>query len=195
MHEYTIASGAVARPGLTFDVEAMKAPPPFLVGHWTGGEGGADRVHRVLVQRGLSVQFVGELDGTLVQMAPVTGRCAHAGRAGNVGIGVEMVSQGFPSKDGTSPRPFDRVTVHGAPVRAVRFTEAQIRSWVALAEWCAATFGWPRQVPRELRVLSPAELSRFRGALEHLHLSRRKADAGGHLVGALVAAGWKQVDP
>ncbi len=183
-------------PALQFvDRPALLKPPPFLVGHWTGGEGGAERVHRVLVSRGLSVHFTLELSGLLVQHADLDRRCAHAGSAGNVGIGVEAVSQGFPSKDGTSPRPFDVVTIHGAKVRAVRFTDAQLDAFVALAEWCAKAYGWPRHVPRELRVLSPAELARFRGVLEHLHLSRRKADAGGHFIGALVRAGWTPVDP
>jgi hypothetical protein len=50
-------------------------------------------------------------------------------------------------------------------------------------------------VPNVLRQFTPAEIAKWRGVLEHLHLSRRKADAGGHLIGALVKAGWKAVDP
>lgn len=186
---------AEQRDGLWFDVPSFAKPPPFIVGHWTGGEGGAAKVHRVLEQRELSVQFVLERDGSLVQMASVGGRCAHAGRRGNVGLGVEAVNQGFPNNDGTSPLPYDVVKVHGAKVRAVRYTEAQLAKWVALCEWAATRYGWPRHVPRELRVLTDAEVSRFRGALEHLHLSAKKADGGGHLVGALLGAGWTAVDP
>ena len=186
---------AEVRPGLWFNVPKLSKPPQFMVGHWTGGEGGAEKVHRVLKQRELSVHFVLERPGALVQMADLDGRCAHAGRRGNVGLGVEASNQGFPNNDGTSPLPFDTVKIHGAKVRAVRFTEPQLAKWVALCEWAAARYGWPRQVPRELRVLTDAEVSRFRGALEHLHLSAKKADAGGHFVAALVRAGWQQVDP
>jgi N-acetyl-anhydromuramyl-L-alanine amidase AmpD len=191
-----LAPMAIERPGLTFDgLPALAAPPPFLVGHWTGGEGGAERIHRVLVQRKLSVHFSLELDGDLVQHCDLDRRAAHAGRAGNVGLGVEASNMGFPRDDGTSPRPFDTQVIHGVKVRCVRFTDAQLARYVELAEWCAATYGWPRHVPNVLRVLTPAELARFRGALEHLHLSRRKCDAGGHFTAALVRAGWTPVAP
>lgn len=194
-----IYPGAAADPALQFhDLPLLGAPPPWIVGHWTGGERGAEAIHRVLVSRGLSVHFTIDLAGKLVQHAPLDRRCAHAGSVGNRGLGVEASNMGFPRKDGTAPRPIDVVQIHGPktkPTRTVRFTDDQLAKWVALCEWCASTYGWPRHVPRELRRLTPAEIGRFRGALEHLHLSRKKTDAGGHLVGALVKAGWTAVDP
>lgn len=194
-----IYPGAVQNPKLTFpDLRPFTAPPPWIVGHWTGGERGAEAVHRVLIERGLSVHFNLDLTGKLTQYASLDLRCAHAGSVGNRGLGVEASNQGFPSKDGTSPRPFDLVQIHGPktkPVRAVRFTDAQLAAWVALCEWCADRYGWPRQVPNVLRQFTPAEIARWRGALEHLHLSRRKSDSGGHFMASLVAAGWKAVDP
>lgn len=181
--------------GEWFATRAMAAPPPFLVGHWTAGEGDPSRVFDVLVARDLSVHFVGDHDGTLQQMAPVTGRCAHAGTLGNVGLGVEMINRGLPRKDGTAERPLVETRIHGRKVKVVSFTDAQLASWVALAEWGAAKFGWPRQVPNTDRVLTPAEIKRWRGALEHMHLTAKKIDAGGLLTGALVKAGWKAVTP
>lgn len=188
---------AAERPvELQFDgLPLLNGAPPWIVGHWTGGERGAEAVHRVLVQRGLSVHFTLDLEGRLVQHADLDRRCAHAGSVGNRGLGVEASNCGLPRKDGTSPRPYDVVEIHGRPVRAVRYTDAQLAAWVALCEWCATEYGWPRQVPDCLRQLTPREISRWRGALEHLHLSRRKVDAGGHLIGALVRAGWKAVTP
>ena len=177
------------------DLPTLREPPPWLVGHWTGGERGPSAIYRVLRGRGLSVHWTMSLDGDLVEHAPLTARCAHAGSVGNRGLGIEIASCGLPRKDGTSPRPFDVVEIHGRPVRAVRFTDAQLTRWVELAEWCAATYGWPRQVPDCLRQLTPREVARWRGVLEHLHLSRRKVDAGGHLTRALVRAGWKAVSP
>jgi N-acetyl-anhydromuramyl-L-alanine amidase AmpD len=182
--------------GLRFaGLRKLSAPPPFLVGHWSGGEGDAGRIFRVLNTRRLSAHFAGDLDGRIVKMAEPDERCAHAGSVGNAGLGIEFTSRGLPRDDGTAERPIDIVRIRGAKVRAVRFTEAQTRAWVALAEWFAATFGAPRVVPEELRTYSPAEIRRFRGALEHLHISPRKVDSGGHLVGALVSAGWKRVRP
>lgn len=183
----------VKRSGLWFDPPKLAAPPPFLVGHWTGGSRGAEAVHRVLVQRGLSVHFVGEPDGSMVQMADLDRRCAHAGSRGNIGIGVEMVSRGLPRKGSADATV--ATTVHGRKMTAVPFTDAHLAAWVALANDLADRFGWPRQVPDTDRVLTAAELRNWRGALEHLHVSARKVDAGMLLVNALADAGWKRVSP
>jgi N-acetyl-anhydromuramyl-L-alanine amidase AmpD len=192
----TLYPGASQDPALQFhDLPALTSPPPWIVGHWTGGERGAKPIYDVLQARKLSIHFTVDLAGTVVQHAPLDRRCSHAGSVGNRGLGVEIANMGFPRADGTSPRPFDVRVINGAKVRAVRYTDAELAAWVALCEWCAQAFGWPRQVPRELRQLTPAEAARWRGALEHLHLSRRKADGGGHLSAALVAAGWAAVDP
>lgn len=173
----------------------LKAPPRFVVGHWVGAESKADRVYRTLVQRGLSVHYVNEADGTLVQMAHHTDRCAHAGSRGNVGIGVENVSPGFPKLDKKASRSVVDGHAHGRPFKACAFTDAQLASYVALCERLAAEFGWPRQVPNTDRVLTNAELARFSGAVEHLHLTMRKVDSGMLLTKALIAAGWAAVDP
>jgi N-acetyl-anhydromuramyl-L-alanine amidase AmpD len=192
----TLYPGAVQNPKLVFkNLPLLTEPPPFAVGHWTGGERGAEPVFRVLVDRKCSAHFNLDLPGVLTQYAGLDRRCSHAGPVGNKGIGVEASNRGFPDKAGKAPRPFDIVKIHGATVRAVRFTDAQLAAWVALCEWLAAKYGWPRQVPNVLRKLTPAEAARWRGALEHLHLSRQKADSGGHFMRALVDAGWSAVDP
>ncbi len=181
--------------GAWFAGPKLEHAPPFLVGHWSAGEGGPERIYRALSGRGLSCQFAMGLDGVTVQLAPLDVRCAHAGSLGNVGLGIEIANRGVPDDSGRSPRPFDLVRIRGSKVRAVRFTEAQIKSWVELCEWFAATYGAPRVVPSELRTYAPSEIRTFRGVLEHLHISSRKIDAGGHLVGALVSAGWQRVRP
>jgi N-acetyl-anhydromuramyl-L-alanine amidase AmpD len=187
---------ATQNPKLMFtDLEPLSAPPPWAVGHWTGGERGSEAIFRVLQERRLSVHFTGALDGSLCQHASLDRKCAHAGSTGNRGIGFEFANRGLPAKDGTSPRPFTVVTIHGVKVRAVHFTDPQLAAWVKACEWLAERYGWPRQVPNVLRQFTPKEAARFTGALEHLHLSRRKVDSGGYLVGALVKAGWKPVDP
>lgn len=184
------------RDGLWFETAKLAAPPPWVVGHWTAGPGDASRVHRVLVQRGLSVHFVGERDGTMVQMAPLDARCAHAGSRGNRGIGVEMVSPGYPHGAFTGAYgPTVTTRVHGRDLEAFAFTAPQEAAWVALCEALADRLGLPRQVPDTDRVLTVGELSRWRGVLEHLHLTPKKVDAGMLLCRALIRAGWKPVSP
>ncbi|MCH9836767.1 peptidoglycan recognition protein family protein [bacterium] len=187
----------IKRDGLWFDgLAPLAAPPPFLVGHYTAGAGDAERVHRVLVQRGLSVQFIGERDGDMFQTADLDRKCAHAGSKGNRGLGVEMVNPGYPHGSfARSWGPLVASSVHSKPKEFYAFTDAQEAAFVALAEALAAHFGWPRQVPDTDRVLTPGEIARWRGVLEHLHLTKRKVDAGMLLCGALVRAGWKPVSP
>ena len=47
-----------------------------IVLHTTGGSGLADQVHRTLVARGLSIHFVINPDGLIVQMADCKFRCS-----------------------------------------------------------------------------------------------------------------------
>ncbi len=187
----------IRRDGLWFDGPPKFAEsPPWLVGHWSASGRGADGVHRTLVQRKLSVHFVGERDGSMVQMADLDRRCAHAGSTGNRGFGCEMVSPGYPHGSfGADWGPTVGTHVHGRKLTAYAFTDAQIRTWVALCETLAARFGWPRQVPDTDRVLTRDELARWRGVLEHLHLTMKKVDAGMLLTGALRQAGWQAVNP
>jgi N-acetyl-anhydromuramyl-L-alanine amidase AmpD len=186
---------ASVRPGEWFDVPRLKSPPPFLVGHWSAGSGGATRIYHVLENRGLSVHFSMDQDGSIVQQAPLDGRCAHAGSRGNVGLGIEVSNRGLPPKGAKAPILTVPTIIRGRRVNVIPFTADQEAKWVELAEWCAAKFGWPRQVPNETRVLTMTELRRWRGCLEHLHISPRKIDSGGLLCAALVRAGWKAVDP
>lgn len=143
----------------------LKALPPFLVGHWTGGSGDVAGVFATLVARRLSVHFHINRAGRLVQLAPMNRRCAHAGSRGNVGLGVEVTSKGT---DG--------------------FTLEQLATFVALSNDLAALFGWPMVVPAsDTRV---DDLLGF-GVVEHRNLTTRKVDAGGLLRDELLRRGWE----
>lgn len=175
---------------------ALAAPPPYIVGHWTGGERGAAPIVRVLRARDCSCHWTIDTAGTVVQHAALDRRCAHAGRVGNRGLGVEIANRGWTK--GKPPRATEARIIHGRkkPVDAIRYTPQALAAWVALCEWCAARYGWRRQTCTLRRQLTPAELARFgSGALEHLHFSRRKVDGAGYLAEALVAAGWSDFVP
>lgn len=180
-------------PGEWFDRPKLAAPPQFLISHWSAGWGDASRVYRALVSRGLSCHFATSPDGTLHQQADVEARCAHAGSLGNVGIGNELCNPGLPGSK-APPRPMEATEIHGRKMHAVPFSAAQYDANYALAEYLADRFDWPRVVPNTSRVLTPAEIRRFKGALEHLHISSRKIDAGMLATRDLVRRGWKPVD-
>lgn len=184
---------ATVIPGETFDATALSEPPPFLVGHWSAGWGDASAVYRTLVSRSLSCHFATSPDGSLHQQAGVMRRCSHAGSKGNRGIGNEMCNPGLPGKR-QPPRPMVDTEIHHMKMKAIPFSDGQLASHVRLANWLAERFDWPRVVPNTSRVLTPVELRRFKGALEHLHISPRKIDAGMFTCRALVSAGWRAVD-
>ena len=130
--------------------------------------------------------------------------CVHVGDRGinRRSIGVEVVSAGLPGPLDVRHRPRVTVPLLGRVRTVLAFYPGQLRSWVRLAETLAALDGQggiaiPRQVPSHgaSARLSRVAARRWAGALEHLHVSDRKIDAAGLLVGALADAGWARVQP
>lgn len=135
--------------------------------HWTGGERGAEGVARVLKRRRLSVHFVCESDGTLVQLADLWTRCSHIGRPGNDRFwGVETTCRGFATdkdlqeakKRGASlrertqldwdvDRDVYRDQIGGHYTNFAAFNPEQINSILWLSETLAGVFKFPRQIP------------------------------------------------
>lgn len=176
-------------------------PVRAVVLHWTGGAGGPAAVYRTLRTRsgprspdGLSVHYVVGSDGEVVQMAPHSLVCLHAGIANEWSVGIEIVSPGFPmgsayereKKAGVRREIYsDRwKTTRRTGVRMLDFTEAQTASVVLLCETLCDTLKIKRAVPldedgsllrREMRV---AELAAFSGVLGHAHCHPTKLDPG-----------------
>lgn len=145
----------------------------------------------------LSIHFVIDSSGVAWQCAdPETTIALHAGEVNDDSIGTEIVSGGLPSSE-ASYRPRERVTLklRGRPVEQLAFTQPQLETYADLCEVLATEFGIPRRVPGapprtprgrlvsdrvEIcdRQLTKAELARFAGFLEHLHVHKDKPDAG-----------------
>lgn len=86
---------APGKPG----ARRRKAPARAVCWHWTGGSRGVEGVASTLRQRGLSIHFVVEPSGRVVQCADLDTVTFHAGAANEWTIGVEIV--GGPAKDFT----------------------------------------------------------------------------------------------
>lgn len=141
---------------------ARRAPPRMMVWHWTGGVRGVEGVVQTLRRRKLSVHFVLETSGRVVQLADVaTTVTFHAGKANSPSIGCEIV--GGPWGD---------------------FTTEQYASIAVLAEAMGA------HVPRVVFDARVHELVTFSGHCEHRDVSPgRKIDAGGR-VSSFLRARW-----
>ena len=143
--------------------------PPEVIGlHWTGGEGSAERVFRVLKKRRLSVHFVRDRD-RLVQMADVLSTsCAHIGSRRDRPIslnkrtvGVEITCRGFATKadllgsdlrdrtelDWSEPRDVYSDYIGGRKVRMASFEPDQVDDTIWLCETLCGLLNIPRVIP------------------------------------------------
>lgn len=175
-----------AETGLRFFARGKRTETRGIVCHWTGGEGDAAQVHRVLVGRGLSVHFYIDQAGVVYQHCDADAYCAHASGANGWTVGIEIANRANGEANHAKwPRELTRETIHGRTVTATRFYPAQIRAATALCTAIAKGFGLPLCVPEDASgdvattVLSKPVLSTYRGVLGHLHCTTKgKRDPG-----------------
>lgn len=151
-------------PGFNKNTKKFKKKPQGMVLHWTGAENPARRVKQTLINRKLSIHFTIEKDGTIVQMADLTTRCAHAGIA-NGFIGVEIVSRGFASRedmkgqkglrdrtdiDWEEGRDVFKDVIAGKKINLATYYPEQVDSVVWLCETLAGILLFPRLIPYEI---------------------------------------------
>lgn len=170
-----------------------------VVIHWTGGVRDHRGVYETLRARkrpstpdGLSIHFVVDPDGGVVQLAPLSLVCLHAGEANDWSVGVEVVcpglagsSQAFLERQRGVQREVYEDRVRGRrSVRMAAFTEAQSDAVTELCEHLCAKLGIARAVPTEAdgslvrRQMTAVELAAFSGVLGHYHCHPSKLDPG-----------------
>lgn len=138
--------------------------------HWTGSENKIEVFIRVLQDRKLSCHFWQDADGTLVQIADLSTRCAHIGSPGNGRFyGVETRCRGYATKDDldaarqadptlwerteldwATPRDCYHDVIDGKRVGMAAFTPAQIERLLWLCETTSAIYKFPRSIPFEI---------------------------------------------
>lgn len=134
-----------------------KASPRGFVWHWTGGTRDARGVCETLRARSLSIHYVIDPDGRIVQCCdPLATVAYHAGDANAWTIGCEIV--GGPKAD---------------------FTAAQYASIGELAD--------AQTLPRRIFRGGVDDLRAFSGHLEHRDLTPRKIDCGKRVLRFLAA--------
>lgn len=146
--------------------------------HWTGGEGDGAQVHRVLNERGLSVQFYISQLGVIYQYADASARCAHIGLANGYTVGIEIANRASVKDNAKWSRFSYLEKVHGKSFKCLAFYPAQVAAARELTELLCRAYGLPYEAPKSDTVLSAAELKTVRGVLGHFHVSRVKCDPG-----------------
>lgn len=181
--------------GLTFPSQVKRKRTDLIVVHWTAGEGDGERVHKTLRDRGLSVHFVIESDGTVVQYMDTSVLGAHAADMNARSVGIEIVNRATDEADKMPKRPLVREKIRGRDTVYTAFLPAQVRSCLALVMALCEAYGLPIEVPRVApggdvlpRELTWAELEAFRGVVGHFHWSKKGKRDPGLMVLRAVAA-------
>ena len=188
------AGGLKANKGTYYDYSGKEdRKPTFFVNHWDVCLS-SESCARVLNNRGISVHFCIDNDGTIYQMLDTQHGAWHAGGAkwNHSSIGVEISNaydikyQNWYKKNVGFERPvWEGRTVHGKSLDPfLGFYNTQIEA--ARALWQAVNLGLeiPLECPmNEDKMLEgvsrSASSNKFSGIIHHYHLTSRKIDCAG----------------
>lgn len=144
--------------GLTF-VRPFRTETRMVVLHWTGGRGQREQVHRTLRAKDLSVQFLIESDGTIVQYTDAQAHCSHARSVNAYSVGIEVV---------------------GPVGLRKHFEPRQVQSIGLLLRTLCGVYGLPYALPSNDR-LPHAALATYRGVVGHYHVRNAEREREPHL--------------
>jgi hypothetical protein len=147
----------------------------------------------VLQQRGLSVHFICDDDGTLYQTLDVRERAYHIGGNNAMSVGVEIDSR---ATAGQRPDAYDEVhqrkykvgprqirsdTIHGVKMKGFDYSDGQYAALVKLAKGLARIFplirpDFPRGADGKIIKAELKDPKSFKGFICHYHVTRTKID-------------------
>ena len=171
-----------------------KRDPSFFVCHWDVCLS-SQSCYKVLENRGLSVHFLIDNDGTIYQTMDMNDVAYHAGSRtwNNKSIGVEISNAYYPKHQGWykkhvgEERPLiTDAVVHGEKLDPFTgFYPQQLDALKALMRAVNKATGIPLQAPLDrskstnTTVSKKAASGRFEGFISHYHLTNRKIDCAG----------------
>ena len=149
---------------------------------------------KVLNNRGLSVHFLIDNDGTIYQLCDINHMCFHAGgKVNKSSIGVEIANAYYPKyqswyvKKGFGERPIiSGETVHGRKMKDFTgFYPVQLEALKALWKSINEGVGLPLECPVDenekmlKKVDSRCARGSFKGFINHYHITSKKIDCAG----------------
>lgn len=178
-----------------------RMPNMFMV-HWDVCLS-SERCHKILKKRGLSVHFMIDNDGTIIQTMDTQDVAWHAGNrnVNEKSIGVEISNayytkfQGTYEMNGFGPRPIcEDVEVHGRRLEPfLGFYPVQLEALKALIKSLNKAHNIPFDVPLDQQGNLATTTNRrvvqgkFRGVVNHLHRDKKKIDCAGLKLDEIVA--------
>lgn len=166
--------------------------PTMFVVHWDACLNSA-ACASVLVQRGLSVHFCIDNDGTIYQLVDCDDIAYHAKGANSCSVGVEVSNayytkyQPWYESHGFGPRPISHgdIANGGKLEDHLAFYPIQERALRVLIHTVCDHYGIPLVVPVDAHgVLETKEVpsvvsNQFHGVVSHLHITAEKIDCAG----------------
>jgi hypothetical protein len=184
--------GFKSRPGTYYNYSGKKdREVKMFVNHWDVCLS-SESCAKVLNNRGISVHFLIDNDGTIYQMLDTQHGAWHAGSVNSCSIGVEISNAYYPKyqpwyvKNGFGERPIiSSAECHGKKMSDFTgFYDIQLDALKAL--WVAIhnRYDIPYQTPESgdsdfmtSRIYEPSvDKRKFRGFVSHYHQSKRKID-------------------
>lgn len=180
--------------------------PTLFVLHWDGCKSSRS-CYEVLLQRGLSVQFMLDADGSIYQgIDPADGTCWHAGSVNRRAWGVEICNPVYLNRqDASHPRPVTTMGVRGDKTKILGFYPEQIEAVVKLCHWVCEYAGIPKQLPAHngsvgvynSYIKGPGDkwqVNGFQGVCGHFHQDDNKCDPGMDLWQPLIDSGFAVIE-
>ncbi len=171
----------------SFRIYKERRTPSIFVNHWDATLS-SNYCARILEDRDLSVHFMIDNDGTILQSLDTNHIAYHAGNFNSESIGVEISNAYYPKyqdwyiKNGFGERPIlEGVSVHGKPLEPfMGFYPAQLQALSAL--WAAISIAY--NIPLEIPVINHGvdpmvKDKKFTGFCAHYHLTNNKIDIAG----------------
>ncbi|MCS6914207.1 MAG: N-acetylmuramoyl-L-alanine amidase [Myxococcales bacterium] len=166
----------------------------FVV-HHDGCQSSEQCFHVLHDERGLSVHFLIDNDGTIYQTLDLVDGAFHATGVNEISIGVELCNRGkveldgrdfyrrkFPNNPMVRDRNIVRVQIHGSTYEMWDYTPGQYGAMFALGKALARLFpNLPQVFPEQGGYIVPtwlAEPRSFSGYLGHFHVTNQKWDPG-----------------
>jgi hypothetical protein len=183
--------GSLKLPASTYKKKAGRKPSMFVV-HWDACLSSASCAS-VLAQRGLSVHFCIDNDGTIYQLVDAEHIALHASNANSVSIGVEVSNAHYPKyqswyeKNGFGKRPVLKNTkVHSGTIdEHLAFYPVQEEALKVLIHTVCNHYGIPLVVPKDssgkliTKEVPEVASNKFSGVVCHYHITAGKIDCAG----------------
>ena len=161
--------------------------PSMFVNHWDATLS-SSHCARILNNRGLSVHFMIDNDGTILQALDTNHIAYHAGGWNSMSIGVEISNAYYPKyqdwyvKNGFGERPIkEGVVVHNSKLEPfLGFYDVQLKALAALWAAISVAHNIPLDIPVMNHSVDPmCRDKKFKGFCAHYSLTNNKIDIAG----------------